>query len=587
VWAACPEWDATRLTQRIRAHERPIGPYPRLMSHSCQRPDLPRQAGPRRLPQLVQVGLLIMGLTAGLACSPTESVGTMAPEHRLLIVGWDGATFDLIDPLIAQGRLPNVARLLGRGTSARLESTIIPISSAAWVAAVTGKGPGKTGVYSFFEPLDDSYDVQVISSRSNRAVPIWRILGAHGIGVHIMGVPITYPPETVQGTLISGMLSPFDAEYAHPPGLADELRERGFEPDLGIWRTAHGPTPKRLETQLDLKRDLVLEQLGKDDWAFSMVVFKSLDVVSHGIYSLQPDGPVAMLMDRLDEILGEMVAAVGEDTNVILMSDHGFRTYPETFNLHAWMVAEGFSPKHAQGTAEAVEPGQLATMRPKEHERRMGELDLPRTVAYATACEGNFGSLRLNLEGREPDGIVAIADAERVLSEISERLIQTRIDGQPLVTLVMGGHELYPGPESQRIVPDLLFETRTQVQVLVSPDKPVHSKNARPFPDHARTGILIAAGPGFELRSSALERPQASVVDIGPLALHLLGFPVPKQMDGRVPADLLRPGAPVRRFDEADDPRWPKAKDAARHFESSATDSEAVQERLKGLGYAD
>jgi predicted AlkP superfamily phosphohydrolase/phosphomutase len=279
---------------------------------------------------------------------------------------------------------------------------------------------------------------------------------------------------------------------------------------------------------------------------------------------------------------------VGEDTNVILMSDHGFRTYPETFNLHAWMVAEGFSPKHADGIGDAVAPGQLAMVRPKEHERRMGELDLEQTVAFATACEGNFGSIRLNLAGRELQGIVAPEDAQRVLAEITERLLNTQIDGRSLVTRVIPGHELYPGPESDRIVPDLLFETDTSFQVMVSPDKASFTKNARPFPDHARTGILIAAGPDFVQRGQGATRPEHSVLDIAPLALHLLDLPVAHEMDGQVPADLLRPGSPVQFVREADDPRWPRAKDAARHFESSDSgDSTDVQDRLKSLGYVE
>ena len=101
------------------------------------------------------------------------------PEpRRLLLIGWDGATFDLIDPLVREGRLPHLAGLLERGRSARLDSSIVPISSAAWTAAVTGYWPGNSGVYSFFEPIPDSYDVRPVSSHSVRAAPLWRLLSA-------------------------------------------------------------------------------------------------------------------------------------------------------------------------------------------------------------------------------------------------------------------------------------------------------------------------------------------------------------------------------------------------------------------------
>ena len=120
-----------------------------------------------------------------------------APEReRLLVVGWDGATFELIDPLLAAGRLPNLARLVERGASAACRSTVVPISSAAWVGAVTGTTPAHHGVYDFFAPLPGSYAVELVSARSNQAPPLWRILGWHGLQSIVFGVPITWPPET-------------------------------------------------------------------------------------------------------------------------------------------------------------------------------------------------------------------------------------------------------------------------------------------------------------------------------------------------------------------------------------------------------
>src|SRR5262245_65545670 len=105
------------------------------------------------------------------ACGPRREA---PPAPRLLVVGWDGASYRAIDPLLRAGRLPHLAALIERGTRAELESTIVPISSAAWTAATTGKGPGRTGVFAFHAPVAGSYALELVSARSNRAAPLWR-----------------------------------------------------------------------------------------------------------------------------------------------------------------------------------------------------------------------------------------------------------------------------------------------------------------------------------------------------------------------------------------------------------------------------
>lgn len=520
------------------------------------------------------------------ACGPSnEPQLGPRPAHRLLVVGWDGATFDMVDPMLAAGRLPNLAALVARGRSARLASTTVPISSAAWVGAVTGKGPGETGVYSFFEPKGDgTYDVRVISSESNRAAPLWRILTGHGIGVNVIGVPVTFPPEPVLGTLVSGMLSPLAGGFAWPPSTARMLSERGFVPDLGIWRENQELSWPRVSEQLALKEQFVLERLRERDWSFSMVVFKNLDVVSHRAYDGRLDTDVARLMEALDATLGKMVAEVGSDTNVVLLSDHGFAAYPRAFNLHAWLVQEGLSVPRRGTDVGGTDGGPLAEARALEYARRLATLDLPSTRAFATTCEGNYGSIRLNRRGREPEGPVGEAEAEELIEALRARLLEASADdgGRPCVVDVVRGAELYPGPYVD-IVPDLIVETRPDVLVVANTHAPVHARHERRFPDHARLGILVLAGPSI---APADERSDASIFDLAPTALHLLGQPVYREMRGRVLDEMLDVGQAPRLLDEADDP----ALEALRSRGSSPYSPEELEElteRLRSLGYTE
>ncbi len=504
---------------------------------------------------------------------------------RLLIVGWDGASFRMIDRLIDEGRLPNAKALLERGTSAVLESTIIPISSAAWTSAVTGKGPGQTGVYTFFATQPNSYDVELVSSRSNQAAPLWRILTWRGERSIVFGVPITYPPEPILGTMVAGMLSPFDAAYTWPPEFADELRGRGFEPDLDVWREQRVVRWDALERQLALKREIVTELLTEQDWRFAMVVFKSLDVVSH--HSLEADfhdhvGPV---YDVLDDVLGTLLETVGPETNVVLMSDHGFNSYAWGFNLHRWLANESYARRRADAPPVEVRAEDPLDVRERQVIRRLrGELNWSKTRAFAMQAEGNFGGIRLNLVGREPEGIVAAADAERVLTSLEERLRAIVMpDGAALVTNVFRGKDLYPGPHDA-LLPDLLFEAREDTQVFSDIDEQrVFGRMRTLEPDHDRHGIWIGAGPNI---ARARERGTAHIHDIAPTALHLLGHPVFAEMEGRVLSELLTGTPPVRAIAEADDPL---ARDApsggARPF--TADELDALARRLRALGYTD
>jgi len=509
--------------------------------------------------------------------------GSEGSQTRLLIVGWDGATFDLIDPLLEAGRLPNLAALVREGRTARLESTKVPISSAAWTGAVTGHGPGETGIYDFFERDEGSLAIHVIDSLANRRPPIWRILSGRGLHVNVWGVPITWPPEPVTGTMVAGMLSPPAGDYTWPKAYADILRDRGFVPDLGIWTAMRKMGPEHLFEQFDVKERAVLELLGRTDWHFSMIVFKSLDVASHYYYDGRTDTLVAQVLERLDEILGGMLEAAGPETNVLLVSDHGFGVYPFSFNVSSWLLQMGYSVESGVPAGGSLSTTPSVEYKPELDRRRLEALDLTRTRALAsnTECEGNFGSLRLQVVGRDPGGIVSPDDFDALLAEIEAELIAFAPNGRRLVTRTWRGIELYPGP-AREAIPDLIFEVVPDHMVLANATNGIFTRHDPPRPEHRLDGIFVASGPGV---AQAFERERFHVFDVAPIALHLLHQPLYVEMTGDPRAHLLAHPRPVIRIAEAEDRDLRSRDEAWTPPELTAEERAAQQRLLNELGY--
>ena len=151
-------------------------------------------------------------------------MNSIAASEKVILIGLDGATFDLLLPWINEGILPVMANLLKQGAWGGLESTIPPLTPPAWASFITGKNPGKHGVFDFRGPVNDALESPLISSRSIRSRKLWEIINAQKKRVGIINIPVTYPPEEVDGFMISGMLTPNNKVcFTHPPDLKDRL----------------------------------------------------------------------------------------------------------------------------------------------------------------------------------------------------------------------------------------------------------------------------------------------------------------------------------------------------------------------------
>ncbi|HEX3600073.1 MAG TPA: alkaline phosphatase family protein, partial [Lacipirellulaceae bacterium] len=267
-------------------------------------------------------------------------------EQTVLIVGLDGATFDLMLPWIDAGFLPNLGRLLSGGAWSRLESTIPPITPCAWSSFITGKNPGKHGLFDFIEPSRDGRGFQFTNASYRDGESLWACLSRHGRRVGVVNVPMTYPPEPVNGFLISGLDTPHEhSPFMHPVEVRNILKDAGIRYRIDQQHLGNMRTDDRRRRQLLDIHDgesartaafRYLSNMRRCD--FRMIVYGATDQVQHHFWHFMdenhdkhdPEGAktfrnaIRDTYQHIDVQLGLLLDECDDDTVVIIMSDHGF-----------------------------------------------------------------------------------------------------------------------------------------------------------------------------------------------------------------------------------------------------------------------
>jgi predicted AlkP superfamily phosphohydrolase/phosphomutase len=548
--------------------------------------------------------------------------------NKVLVIGLDGATFELLRPWMDEGHMPNLKRLMDSGAVGDLESTCPPLTAAAWVTFATGVNPGKHGLFDFVFPRDGSYEVLVANPRLRSAEPMWSIASRHGKKVAIISVPMTYPPEPVNGIMLSCFMTPSPAsEYTYPTELKRELADKGFQFETAISeKHRSGDVGKFLdEVALSTRHrvETVLYLMREREWDLFTFVFQSTDLLQHELWRLvdqshprHSESESAQYLERwkqhydlLDGYLGDMLEAAGSDTNVIVMSDHGFGRVTHLFYVNNWLLEHGYLVrKHGLWAAfkqwtyrlgwtpmsvfKLLTYLHLAWLRQgfrfgqkygpaKKIFFSFDDIDWSQTRAFSF---GNFGQIYLNVRGRQQRGIVEPGEEyDRLCAAISSQLLAfvDPLTMKPFIERVIKKDEVYSGRHFAD-APDLIALSRNLEYVSFGTtdfgSNQVTGKIFGMTGYHRMNGVLIMHGPDVKAGGRI---GGAAIVDLAPTILYLLGVPVPEEMDGRVLWELI------------DQPSFNGLKKAGVTApggdlnESAYTDEEEaqVQERLRELGY--
>jgi len=550
----------------------------------------------------------------------------MFSKGSVFVIGLDGATFDLLDPLIDAGVMPNLQHLIQAGSSGVLRSTVPPVTAPAWASFQTGTNPGKHGIVDFLRYQPGSYEPVLVDARAIQGRTLWSILSEHQRRICVMNVPLTYPPQPVHGYLISGFLTPStDVPFTYPRELREQLLARvpGYviAPAVDIVTSGTLPFVKTLQHIVERRWQAARWLIEQGPWDLFMVHFQATDVLQHALWDcLDPTQPgfsgysaaeresVRQFYRILDSIIGDLVQRAG-GASVIVMSDHGFGPARQRVYLNQWLINCGYVALTASAAWMRLQAGLENLVRsldvlklrrrwlPKDFIGRRGQMirqltqvpwvDWVHTRAFVFSGS-TFGNLYVNCVGRDPLGTVAEPEYERLRTELVD-CFQALVDpdtGQPVVDQVYRREVVFSGPVLAEL-PDLivrpqggyLLETRFRGTSLFGP------LPQRMTGTHRLDGMCVFAGGALGVR----QRLVANLVDLAPTILYLLGIPVPDWMDGRVLVEL---------FDAAHQPAPEQPALAGRPQveqptpvqgtapEGYSSDEEAqVVERLRRLGY--
>ncbi|TKX56655.1 nucleotide pyrophosphatase [Halorubrum sp. SS7] len=540
-----------------------------------------------------------------------------------LVVGLDGGEWDVIDPMIEAGELPNLGQLKNDGVSGPLESITPPVSPPAWNSIQTGTNPGKHGIFDF-STFEEDYNRRSINSSDRRSSPFWSIMNDYGTTTGLFKIPFTYPPEEVDGYLVSGFPTPNSIEdFVQPEPLRDTIgtAENLFE-DKSLYKAGNEREFKEnLIKVAEYQTELFLTLIDDHETEFAMSVYDGSDRIQHYFWKYldeshpryDPDSPhtdaIKRYYETVDDGIGQILEQTDDECDVLIISDHGFGPLSYDIYIDEWLEDTGYLTRETQGSPNQVAID-LAAEILKFGWDVVGSAGLQKLVkSVLPASWFEFGgslqdnshrtivwdetevffstlsgqALFINLEDRFTQGTVTHEEYDTVVEQVRDSLRSIRhpeTDDQ-LVEAVVRSEEVYSGWIVDD-APDLIVRTNPEYTLknghsdeLIRPSKQYGQDRSG---DHRRDGIFIASGPNFNC--GTIEN--ASVVDIAPTLLHLHNCPIPETVDGIVLQDAMteeHKGVSsikyTNNYGETDGERR----------EWSESEEEALEERLSNMGY--
>lgn len=509
-----------------------------------------------------------------------------------VVLGLDGASFELIRPWIEDGELPNLSKIYNEGVAMDMQSCLPPVTCPNWQAYATGTNPGKLGVF-WWEYVDR--DANTIRHTSTAAefdgTAFWHYVDGPKA---IVNLPTSYPPEEIDGIHIAGGPDADNTGYTNPSSVEAELEaEYGYRvhPSNRSQLTKDNPKSEcvaEIHDLIDSRFDVARDYVRDDEYEFVHVTIFYLNVLQHFFWD---DDVVKQAWKRIDERVGELLE---QDTlnDLFVMSDHGANEITTTFSINTWLEEHGYLHKQSAASGRLHSLG-LTKERLKPLLERLGVLGLvkrllPRQVRMQVPNDD--GSVRMSgkdtyidwdastavASGQGPVYVLADdpSERERIREELLERLDGLRDDdGRPVIDTAYEATDVYDGPYVDS-GPDIVLDQAAGVHIEGSVGGgEIFGQADRWRGENKDTGLFMCHGPNVAGNESIEDM---HILDLAPTILALYGFETPEWMDGTARTALLDVDASELE---------PLESSATSRDAMASEDREAVADRLSDLGY--
>jgi predicted AlkP superfamily phosphohydrolase/phosphomutase len=528
-------------------------------------------------------------------------VDEMKTINKIIVISLDGCDWKIIKPFIKNGFLPTLQKVIKGGVSGSLRSCFPPITWPAWESICAGKKPNSHGYYGSME-LDRDYNLRVVEKRRNKK--IWDFLGFHGLRSIIINIPLTYPPEKINGVIVPGMDTPKEkSDIVEPRRYQKFLKSIKYEIEPLVTRDKD----KLLNNIMRVmeKRFKVIEKFIETKWDFFMFLIRGTDVAQHFLW--EDENKILNVYKKIDKFIDEILT---EDTNVFIISDHGFGKIKKKVYINSLLKKIGvLSLKPTKRYkilkrlgiqrrffAELINKfqflrkklstkilSQLSGFLPEE------ELDLSfaitnklidwqKTKAIAV---NNFGcGIYINSINRFANGIVKANEYESFKIKLKGGL-NSFFKEKNLALKVVEFSTVFPKVNGSH-TPDLIIVNKSDdiLPATEFNDKIVENVSEV---EHYMDGILIAYGPDIKKGRKIVG---AKIIDIAPTILHMFNLPIPKDMDGKVLKKIFKSNSNIfkRKIKYVNSGYYNKDS-RHRKIRTRKLEEKIIKKRLKALGY--
>jgi predicted AlkP superfamily phosphohydrolase/phosphomutase len=468
-------------------------------------------------------------------------------KRKVLVIGLDGATFDILLPWIKDNKLPNLSKLYSQGMKGNLSSGLPIISPTVWTSIATGANPGKHGIFGYQQCNRDGYKPFITTAENMRENWFWEYLSNKGKKSIIINIPGTYPSTPLNGTLISGEVA-VDVS-AYPEDIVSWLKEKGYKVEgEGYLVVSKDKFIRSTYETAEKRAEIGLELMKKESWDLFFIVFTETDRMQHALWEDMENrdkkygDEILRFYQKIDEIIGKFVEQSTNDTTVVVLSDHGFGRLNKRFYIDNWLKQEGFLK--IKGTKENLWNNFLISI--GSFLRKIGlsdfvrnvlislnmtsvvekapqiEIDIPESDAFT--CSYYEGPIYINknrLSGKDYEKF-----REDLINKIKD--LKDPETGQLIAKSVYKKEQIFSGFELEN-APDILIESAENYSIVGGFSySSLFESNPKEKATHRMNGMIIISGDNVKKGDI-----NASIFDVAPTISSILGVSLPLS-DGKV-----------------------------------------------------